>query len=278
MFDHYHRAQQLLVIAACVSAFAALPIQATVPSCTTDATTPRFSSPSPDARSHSHRRVCAPQAPEGYEALAVFIANGELPGDEPQALVGDFSFFTDIMHWDTTTIDQWRQEKLDRLADKIGVDDPANHPDLQVLMGTTNPNLNYHVVSFTGRAVPPEGWRVREGFLIAVVTNPAGLSLAGELEGLHVPVGTIVGGGGVYNLEVTNRHGHVTGEDIVFHFTTALPIQTVASGVAAFTCDVESDRFGAGIGQGIISNVPIGDGMVKANFRNVLTFSAQDGL
>ncbi len=243
-----------------------------------DATVPRYGAGGlvNEVKRHGHGGV--PQAPADFESLIVFLANGELPESEPQALVGDLSFFDDVMGWDAVTLDDWRREKLEGLVERVGIEDATNHPDLQVLMGTTNPDLGYRAVSFSGRRVPASGWRVREGFLIAVVTNPEGVTLGGRLEGMQVPVGTIVGGGGLYNVEVTDRRGRVTGEEIVFDFTTSLPIQAVVGGASAFICEIESERFGAGIGQGIFSSVPIGGGRVKANFRNVITFSTRNRL
>lgn len=222
--------------------------------------------------------ICAPTPPEEYDPFVVFVANGEFPDTEPQGLFGDLTAFTDINGWDQDQIDTWREDKLDLLGATIGVADPLSHPDLQVLMGTTNPVIDYHVVTFTGRQVPPEGWAVREGFLVVVVTNPAGFTLGGQFAGEHVPVGTIVGGGGLYNIEVTDDEGNVTGEEIVFDFTTVQPVEPVTGGRAAFFCDIDSDDFGAGLAQGVNALVPIGGGMLKANVRNVITFSDAGGL
>lgn len=220
--------------------------------------------------------------PDPFTTFAVFVADGVVPPGVSPASVGDLSFFTDVMCWDQAEIDAWRQEKIDATEVRWGIPDPENNPNLQFQMGTTSPTIGYHAVVFSDRKVPTTGWPVREGFLNFVVTNPAGLTLGGEHAGIHVPVGTIIGGGGIYNVGVTNKHGNLTGEEIVLDFDTQEPMWLNPSNKFAFGfgffCELNSDDFGDGLAQGIITLIPQLDGSLKANARNVLTFSSQGGL
>lgn len=220
----------------------------------------------------------APVAPEEYDHFIVFVANGVYPETEPQGLFDDLSAFTDVNGMTLQEIEDWKDDKLSLLADINGIVDPENDPNLGVFIGTTNPAIDYHVAFFSGRKVPPSGWQVREAFLTVVVTNPAGYTLGGEFAGVHVPAGTIVGGGGIYNIEVTDKFGDPTGEEVVIDFTTVQPVEPVTGGRAAFFCDVENDELGVGLAQGVNALVPIGGGMVQANVRNVFTFNEDGGL
>lgn len=220
----------------------------------------------------------APVAPEEYDHFIVFVANGVFSETEPQGLYGDLSAFTDVNDMTMQEIEDWKDDKLALLADINGIVDPENDPDLTVLMGTTNPVIDYHVATWSGRKVPPTGWPVREAFLVVVVTNPMGYDLGGDYAGVHVPVNTIVGGGGIYNVEVRDKFDQPTGEEVRIDFTTVQPVQPVTGGRAAFFCDVENDELGIGLAQGVNALVPIGGGQVQANVRNVFTFNEDGGL
>lgn len=224
----------------------------------------------------------APKAndpPDPFTTFAVFIADGVVPPGVSPALNGDLSFFFDVMDWDQATFDAWKAEKLLVAETRWGIPDPENNPNVSLQIGTTNPILDYRVVTFSDRRVPTTGWKNREGFINLVVTNPAGLTLGGVFNGLTVPAGTIVGGGGIYNIEVTNKQGVPTGEEIVIDFDTQEPLLLLPAGFAfGFFCAVDSDDFGDGLAQGITALVPQPDGSLKTNVRNVVTFSDQGGL
>jgi hypothetical protein len=220
--------------------------------------------------------------PDPFTTFAVFIADGVVPPGVSPAAVGDLSFFTDVMDWNPAQIAAWRAEKLAVTETRWGILDPENNPNVMVQMGTTSPAIGYHAVVFSDRKVPAQGWPVREGFLNVVVVNPAGLTLGGEHAGIHVPAGTIVGGGGMYNVQVTNKQGVPTGEEIVLDFETQEPMWLNPSNKYAFGfgffCELDSEDYGDGLAQGIITLIPQPDGSLKTNARNVLTFSDQGGL
>jgi hypothetical protein len=220
--------------------------------------------------------------PDPFTTFAVFIADGVIPPGVDPAGAGDLSFFTDVMGWSQAEIDAWRDEKVATTETRWGIPDPLNNPDLQFYMGTTSPAIHYHAVAFSDRKVPTEGWPVREGAANFLVVNPAGIDLGGDFAGIHVPAGTIVGGGGMYNVGVTDKHGELTGEEIVIDFDTQEPMWQNPSNHYAFGfgffCELDSEDFGDGLAQGIITLIPQLDGSLKANARNVLTFSADSGL
>ncbi|MEM9453573.1 MAG: hypothetical protein AAGF11_05310 [Myxococcota bacterium] len=217
-----------------------------------------------------------PPPPDDFDTFAVFLADGEIPEAEPPALVDDLSFFTDVMGWDQAQIDAFRAEKVAIAEVRFGIPDPENNPDVVVQIGTTNPTLDYRAVAFSDRVVPPSGWKNREGFVIVVAINE--LTLGGDFAGVTVPAGTVVGGGGMYNLEVTDPYGTVTGEEIEIDFTTAAPLTILPNGAFAFFCELDSDDFGDGLAEGVTQFVPLGGGILKTNIRNVLTWSDMGGL
>jgi hypothetical protein len=227
----------------------------------------------------------APKAnppPDPFTTFAVFIADGVVPPGVNPAAVGDLSFYTDVMGWDQAEIDAWRADKMAMTEVRWGIPDPESNPNVVVQIGTTSPAIGYHAVAWSDRKVPEEGWPIREGFLNMVVTNPAGLDLGGEFTGIHVPMGTIIGGGGMYNLQVTDKHGNATGEEIVLDFDTQEPMWLNPSNHFAFGfgffCELNSEEYGDGLAQGIITLIPQPDGSLKTNARNVVTFSDMGGL
>jgi hypothetical protein len=220
--------------------------------------------------------------PDPFTTFAVFVADGVIPPGVNPAAAGDLSFFTDVMGWDQAEIDAWRAEKVALTEVRWGIPDPENHPALLFQMGTTSPVIGYHAVAFSDRKVPTEGWPVREGFLNFIVVDPAGLDLGGDFAGIHVPAGTIIGGGGTYNVGITDKQGDLTGEEIVLDFDTQEPMWQNPSNHYAFGfgffCELNSEEYGDGLAQGIITLIPQPDGSLKTNARNVLTFSDQGGL
>src|SRR5690606_2533978 len=172
-------------------------------------------------------RMASPKpfpAPEPFDTFAVFIADGVIPPGVNPALVNDLTFFTDVMGWSQAEIDAWREDLVDEVEIRWGIPDPENNPDVEVQIGTTSPVIDYRAVVFSDERVPSTGWQVREGFLNVVVVNPGGLALGGEFAGITVPFGTIAGGGGIYNIEVTNKHGVPNGKEIVIDFRHGEPL------------------------------------------------------
>ncbi len=90
---------------------------------------------------------------------------------------------------------------------------------------------------------------------------------------------------GIYNIEVTTEGGEPTGEEIIIHFRSAQPLPPAPPDAAlvaqfSFFCELSSDEFGSGLAQGIANPKIIGEGddqFLKANVRNVLTFSDLGG-
>ena len=234
---------------------------------------------------------CALQTPDSFDGFLVFVADGEIPVNEPPAAAAS-TFFTNVMCWDEVEFADWKAGRFDILEARFGLDLAAAEAalnlnsviyadnDLFIQVVETNPGLNYRAVAVGDREVPPEGWTNREGAIQVVVTNPNGLDLGGDFAGQHVPPGTFFAGG-IYNVEVTDEDGP-TGEELVLNFVSSRPIVPEPDFTFAFFCELDSELFSnGGLAQGT-AQLPVvireGVPFLKANFRNILTFSEDAGL
>ncbi len=234
---------------------------------------------------------CALATPDSFEGFLVFIADGEISVNESPAPATS-TFFTNVMCWGEAEFADWKAERFDILEARFGLDLAAAEAalnlnsvvyannDLFIQVVQTNPGLEYRAVTVGDREVPPEGWTNREGVIQVVVTNPNGLDLGGEFAGQHVPPGTIFAGG-IYNVEVTDHEGP-TGEELVLNFVSSRPIVPEPDFTFSFFCELDSELFSnGGLAQGI-GQLPVvlreGVPFLKANFRNILTFSEDAGL
>lgn len=187
--------------------------------------------------------------PEDFNGYLVFMTNGEVPADEPVFFTDEF--FTDIMGWSPQELEAYTAERLAFIEERFGIIDPANNPDVAVLTFMTNPAANYRAYTVGGRKVPKQGWPIREGAIMVVVTNPAGLDLGGEFAGTHLPVNGFVPVG-FYNIEVTNKHGVPTGEEIIIEFQASQPMIPIggAFGQLSAFCEIENEQWGKGSRKG----------------------------
>ena len=76
---------------------------------------------------------------------------------------------------------------------------------------------------------------------------------------------------GNYNILVTNKNGKPKDELLIF-YESDVPGEALPNGSFVFRCDMFNDELGDGIGVGTILTVPLNDGTVRANGRNVITF------
>jgi len=229
--------------------------------------------------------------PDPFDGFMVFVGDGEIPANEAPAANAS-TFFTDIMCWGEQEFADWMSDRFAILEDRFGLDLAAAEAslsltnvayadsDLFIAIVHTNPDLDYRAVAVGDRAVPQEGWVNREGAIQIVVTNPNGITLGGEFAGVHVPAGGFFAAG-IYNVEVTDKHGP-TGEELVLNFASSIPITPAFDQSFGFSCLLDSDLFANdGLAQGHGAVVPVtrnGNPFLKANFRNILTFTDDDGL
>ena len=217
--------------------------------------------------------------PHGYDGYMVFMANGVTDPNEPLNFVTD-SFFKDVMGWNQEELDQYITEELSRIETKYGIPDPATNPDVSVLTVRTNEAINYRAYTIGGRRVHQNGYPIREGAILVLVTNPDGITLGGDFEGVHLEAGGSIAAG-FYNIQVTGRDGKPTGRKMIVGFRSAAPLPPiVALSTFPFVCEAESEEFGVGLAQGINNAQLIGEGvdtMLQSSVRTVLTFRPPAG-
>lgn len=146
-----------------------------------------------------------------------------------------------------------------------------------------NPKLEYRAYHVSGKKPPTEGWVIRDGGWILLVTDPQGLTLGGNFSGATVPAGTMFAYG-EYNIHTSASNS--SNEDIVISYRSGSPIVANPFGLTAFSCEISTstivDNFpnGAeGLAQGFSGPfAPNQLGIIEGNIRNALTFSDDGGL
>lgn len=157
----------------------------------------------------------------------------------------------------------------------IDVDDPANEGRVTFTMFTLNPDFEYRLYSISGQEAPKEGWVVRDGGYKLEVIDPHGIDLGGELSGTHAPAGSVMFFGH-YNILVTDR-SDTSKDEIIIHYRSRAP-GLVRPGSFTFQCDLTHEKWGAGLAMGTESGIPLKDGRIRANGRNVITFGPESKL
>lgn len=217
---------------------------------------------------------CKGPYPDGYDGFLVFMATGAIPVTDSFFLDGAF-FQQQIMKRTPAQIAANRQAALDYFEDRFGLVDADNHPDLAFFGFYADPRIEYRAYVISGYKVPTEGFEVHDGGWIALVTNPNGTTLGGAFPGRQVPVNTVFSFGD-YNIERTKKGGGPKPSPLIIHYKCNHPLVLTFTGGEVFDCDLESDEFGAGLGQGLTTPL-IEDGLLRPNGRTVLTFSDEGG-
>ncbi len=223
----------------------------------------------------------APPTPEGFEQFVVYMATGVFdpvsPHPDPD-ITGCFFMFCDapyfqevVMGWDPTEIAVEEAAAKLFFWERFGVDvdELAASGRIDYQPFTIDPRIDYRVYHMAGRRVPAAGWEVRDGGFLVIVTDPEGIVLGGEHAGEHAVAGSSMAFG-LYNILTTRPNGR-PGEEIVIRYQTPAPGTPVA-GPIGFVCELEHEGWGSGLAQGIQANVPLPDGRLQFNIRNVLTF------
>src|SRR5215213_5999785 len=78
--------------------------------------------------------------------------------------------------------------------------DPSTHEGVMFESFMSDPHNEYRAYVISGQEVPPENWVVRDGGRMVTVTDPEGITLGGEYEGMIVSVDTVLVFGD-YNIE-----------------------------------------------------------------------------
>ncbi len=223
----------------------------------------------------------APPTPEGFDQFAVYMATGVFdpvsPNPDPEItgcafMYCDGHYFQEVvMGWDAAEIAA--EEAAARLffLERFGID-----VDELVVSGrisyfpfTIDPRIEYRVYHLAGHRVPAGGWEVRDGGFLVVVVDPEGIELGGEFAGERAVAGSAMAIG-AYNIQTTRPNGR-PGEDIVIRYKTPRPSIPV-EGPIGFFCEIENDAWGSGLAQGFLFHIPLPDGRLQFNIRNVLTF------
>lgn len=217
---------------------------------------------------------CKGPYPDGYNGFLVFMATGKLPLTDSFFLDGDY-FHQTIMKRTPAQVAQNRADALAFFADRFGLENADSDPDLAFFDFYVDPRIDYRAYVISGYKVPTSGFEVHDGGWIAVVTNPDGITLGGAFPGRHVPVNTVFSFGD-YNIERTAKGNGPKPAPLVIHYKCNHPLVFTFSGGEVFDCDLESQEFGVGLGQGVTTPL-IEDGYLKPNGRTVLTFSDDGG-
>lgn len=223
----------------------------------------------------------APPTPEGFDQFAVYMATGVFdptsPHPDPE-ITGCFFMFCDapyfqevVMGWNPTEIAEEEAAAKLYFWERFGidVDELAASGRIDYQPFTIDPRIEYRVYHLAGYRVPAGGWEVRDGGFLVVVTNPDGIELGGELAGEHATAGSSVAFG-AYNILTTRPNGQ-PGEEIVIRYQSPKPSVPV-EGPIGFVCEIEHEGWGSGLAQGFLAHVPLADGRLQFNIRNVLTF------
>ena len=220
--------------------------------------------------------------PAGFDKLALYMGTGIFDPLDPEPRLGitdcvgifcDGMFFQkEVMGRTDEEIAAVREQAKDFYWDRFGidVDDPAMAGRITFTMFTLNPDFEYRLHVLSGANAPSEGWQIRDGGFQLAVTDPAGIDLGGELTGTHAPAGSAMFFGN-YNILVTDEDGEPKDELIIF-YKSNVPGETLPNGSFMFRCDMFIEEWGEGLGMGTILTVPLSDGRIRANARNVLTF------
>jgi hypothetical protein len=207
--------------------------------------------------------------PLGYDKYITFMANGIYESVDGSILVdglfgGDgMGFQKDIMGRRDEEIEEVRQAALDFFAERYGVDPISNTEDFYFTGYQIDPRIDYRAYTVSGEAAPAEGWETFDGGYLVVVTNPEGVTLGGEYEGIHIKAGALLVSG---EYKIIRDGGK---EPLVFRYRSVQP-----STDGLIRCEFENDKYGAGLGGGFNASAVEADGLMHSHVRVVVTFSA----
>jgi hypothetical protein len=192
----------------------------------------------------------------------------ELPGAAATSMPGRWrTDYVDrvVLGWDDSGIAADDAEAVRFFATRYGIDPTA--PELadrvSYIDTVLDPRTHFRVSGASTFAVPPEGIPAWNTARIVVATDPTGVPLGGDHEGEVLPQGGALLYGAYVFASPRGLHR--------IAYWSLVPA-VVRDGALVWTCEIESDEFGSGVAQGSARLTPDGQGSLKADIRNHLTF------
>jgi len=184
-----------------------------------------------------------------------FYINGVFGGN-------GLNFQRNVMQRNDFEIGRNRSEAITFFNSRFGVD--VSNPGVYFTGFEGMQDINYRAVIISNENVPRKGWNVNDGGWLAIVTNPAGLTLGGQFAGVHVPQFTMF----IYgDYKVDRPHS-----PIVLHFQSRQPILPAENWKVVIDLDIHNEEYGRGHAIGATMPVRLPDGRLVFNTRNVITF------
>jgi hypothetical protein len=223
--------------------------------------------------------------PSGYVRYLMFMANAEVPIEMVKPVDGT-DFHRTIMKRDDAAFEAQRLAAIQYFRERYGVEDVDKNPNFFLRAYQVEPFANYRAYQISGEQVPLTGWEVRDGGWEARVINPAGFTwTGGEFAGQFAPPGTFLLYGD-YNIKTDDCGGRKSCDkprEIIMHYRSRCPITIPGPKLPEvvtfkFSCEVFSDEYGKGLGQGISQPQLTAAGTrFQYNAREVITFSEKGG-
>lgn len=230
--------------------------------------------------------------PDGFAMYLTFMGTGlydwtlphpEVPDCFQQLCVGEY-FFDEILGLDEAEKQTWHEEALAFWENRFGIDPEA--PEwagrVSAIPFFADPRNEIRAYSMAGTRIHRRGWQVLDGGWLLIVTDPEGVELGGEYEGLHVAANTVFGYG-KYLVQARTRHGRFLA-DIEIDYQARGPISFVQGFPWVGNCEVIRTKINGhptqwGLGQAQPSQVvkEFPNGEVKLSYRNIITFGAGGG-
>jgi len=226
--------------------------------------------------------------PAGFKQMLLYMGTGIYDPNEQEprpGVTGCTGLFCDGDYFQkeimNRTVDEIAQIKNDAKVfffERFGidVDDPANTGRVQMEMFTVNPDFEYRVQMASEMKVSSDGWMIRDGGFRLDILDPEGYELGGESQGSFAPAGSAMFFGN-YNILATNKRGNPK-KEIIISYKSKFPAFSLENGSFIFICDMFNEEWGDGLGMGNIRFIPLDDGRIRGNGRNVLSFPPSSDL
>ncbi len=236
------------------------------------------------------------KAPDGFDNLLLFMQNGVFDPSEPHPVIPNCldsvceSDFFNLVSMDRSPAEIEALEEQGKAFFNarfgIDVDQASEEGRVYLFRFTVDPRAQYRAYIVSDINVPTEGFFVDDGGWILMITDEDGFELGGEFAGQTVPYGSMILFG-EYQIEV--KRGNTIVDTIVLSYRSGSFVSFDANGTASFGCEIKRGRLDEndfydlsvprdGLAQGYAGPFqPVGNGLVKANVRNTLTFNIDFG-
>ncbi len=219
------------------------------------------------------------KTPDGYAKYITFIGDGVYKSPDGSIMKGGIAnanefgliFQREIMGRSEEEIEEHKQRARDFFLERFGFD-AFSDPNIWFFAYEVDPKNQIRAYTVSADKAPRKGWFVNDGGFMAMVTNPEGLTLGGESEGVHVPAQTAFVFGEYQVMRTIRKRGREVSDPFVIRYRSRDPLQFTQFG-ALIGCELSSDEFGPGVNSGIVGAVQLGDGYIQPNIKSILTFS-----